>query len=82
MKKETRFNAPWKIVTEGIYTHIADAKGEPACVKKNAAIVRAAPELLFALEKIRDINEGDLAKYCAKVDAIACEALAQYEASA
>ena len=33
-----------------------------------------------ALERIAACNEGNLERYCAKVDEIACEALAQADA--
>lgn len=53
-------------------------------LRANAARIvlccNAHDALVDALKQIVDCNESDLAKYCAKVDAIACETLAKLEA--
>jgi hypothetical protein len=43
------------------------------------ALIAAAPALLAALRAIADCKESDLARYCAKVDAIAIDALTSYD---
>lgn len=45
----------------------------------NAELFAAAPDMLKALRAIADCKENDLAAYCAKVDAIALDALVSYE---
>ena len=59
---------------------IKDIDNENARLR--ALILKQDRRLLRAIEalmKVRDCPEADLAKYCARVDAIVCEALTAIE---
>ena len=49
---------------------------------QGAGVTQSALETAIkVLEKIADCSEGDLARYCAKVDALAVDALVNIECS-